>query len=110
MKRYFFTVSQALDAEKRYNPIDGSQFGLDCTSPILANFGKPKDAKPRVYVQSGYDSRVAEGTLHGSSQRLLLALGFASSPVTSRFLFSVVQSRSRKGGDFHEADVCVPCS
>lgn len=75
------------------------------TSPIKANFGKPKDAKPRVYVQSGYDSRAAEEKPTTELKRLLLVSWSASRPGKSRFFFWAPENH-RKGGEYRETEIC----
>jgi hypothetical protein len=105
MKGKFIFTCDSFEAT-RYNLTSSSQFGS--TSPITANPEKSGDAKPRVYVQTGYDRRVAEETLR--LQRLLLVDHIASVPGKSRFLFVAPRPSNRKGGDFHEADDCVVCS
>ena len=74
------------------------------TSPIKANFGKPEDAKPRVYVQSGYDSRAAEEKSATVLKRLLLVSWIAPRPEKSRFFFMAPEFNS-KGGEYNETEI-----
>jgi len=78
------------------------------TSPIKANSGKPEDAKPRVYVPSGYDSRAAEEKLATELQRLLLVSWSASRAGKSRFFFMAPENY-RKGGEYHETEIRLDC-
>lgn len=74
------------------------------TSPIKANSGKPEDAKPRVYVQYGYDSRAAEDKSVMAFQRLLAVSWRASRASKSRFFFAFPPNH-REGGEDHEAAI-----
>ncbi len=78
------------------------------TSPTKANFGKPEDAKPRVYVPSGYDSRAAEEKSAIELKRLLLVSWSASRPGKSRFFF-VAPENYRKGGEYNETEIRFDC-
>lgn len=77
---------------------------IQYTSPIKANSGKPEDAKPRVYVQSGYDSRAAEEKRITELKRLLLVSWSASRPSKRRFFFAAPQN-NRIGGENNEAEI-----